>query len=283
MKIVITFLLLLLAIDVTRALELKVLWWNVKNFFDTIDDRGKDDDVLTENEYIAKLQSISGAIKKIDADVVGLGEIENIFVLSNIAKSSGYPYYYLEEGNDPRGIDVALISKYPAVYKSNRDLPTPYDGNPNYKFSRDCPKVEIILENDVKFYLLLTHLKSEYGGDDKSERKRISQVYGILDILDGIYAEIKDPYVLIMGDFNSERYSEPMNILEKSGLKNVNYLYNEKNVWTTNFGKKKDIDYFLTSDALFKKMTKYKLKTIGGKYIDKISDHRPLLLEFNIK
>ncbi|HNZ26788.1 MAG TPA: endonuclease/exonuclease/phosphatase family protein [Spirochaetota bacterium] len=283
MKIIIFFLIALLTVESTQALELKVLWWNVKNFFDTVDDRGKDDDVLTENEYISKLQSVSGVIKKINADFVGLGEIENIFVLSNIAKSSGYPYYYLEEGNDPRGIDVALLSKYPAVYTSNRDLPTPYDGNPNYKFSRDCPKVEIILENGVKFYLLLTHLKSKFGGDANSERKRISQIYGILDILDGIYAENNEPYVLIMGDFNSERYSEPMNILEKSGLKNINYLYNEKNIWTTNFGKKKDIDYFLVNEAFFKKITKYKLKTFGGKYIDKISDHRPLLLEFSVK
>lgn len=283
MKLILSFLFLLLTADITRALELKVLWWNVKNFFDTIDDSKKDDDVLTENEYISKLQSVSGVIKNIDADFVGLCEIENISVLSNIAKSSGYPYYYLEEGNDPRGIDVALLSKYPAVYTSNRDLPTPYDGNPNYKFSRDCPKVEILFDGGVKFFLLITHLKSEYGGDANSERKRISQIYGILDILDAIYAENKDPYALIMGDFNSERYSEPMNILEKSGLKNVNYLYNEKNVWTTNFGNKKDIDYFLTSDALFKKMTKYKLKTISGKYVDKISDHRPLALEFSIK
>lgn len=253
------------------------LWWNLQNFFDTEDDPYKNDTVLTEEQYLKKLQLVSGVIKKIDADIVGVCEIENIAVLSNVAKLTGYKYYYLEEGNDPRGIDLALLSKYPAEYKTNIEMLTPYKNNPNYKFSRDCPVAKININNN-DIYILLNHLKSMVG-DDNTELKRVAQINGILDIIDFIYKNENNPTILLMGDFNSYRHSEPMNILEKSGLIILNYQYNEKTTYTTEFNRnKKDFDYFLVNNNLFKQIKSFNLKTHNNKGFKKISDHYPLFL-----
>ena len=260
------------------------MWWNVDNLFDTIDDPDKQDTVLSEDDYQKKIELISKKLKEIDADIVGFAEVENIRVLKDIAEKSGYPYYYLEEGNDPRGIDVCIISKIKSRYTSHKDQPTPYKENVKYKFSRDCPEALFPYENK-EIHLLINHLKSNLGDDDKSLKKRIAQSKGILDIVAEIYKNNKNgPYIILVGDFNSERYSEPLNILEKSGLIIINYLYKEKSTKTYKYrGKYLDLDYFLLNKPLYDKVKIKKFKSLIDDEIEKIGDHYPLLMEIEIK
>ncbi len=274
----ILFILLLLnIIQFTFALNLKIVWWNVHNFFDTIDDPDKEDNILSIEEYNEKLFLVSEKIKKINPDIIGFTEIENINVLKDIALKSGYPYYYLEEGNDPRGIDVGLISKYKLdQYISNKNRIIPYDENPNYKFSRDLTVAELTIDGK-KLYILTTHLKAMTKNDKKSNKKRKAQIFGILDIIEEIYNKDKEPDIIIMGDLNSYRHSEFLNILEKSGLIIMNYFYNEKNIYT--YINKKDLDYFIINENLKRKIKFKNLKSFNKKEFEKISDHYPLLLK----
>lgn len=266
-----------------NAKSLKILWWNVRNLFDTIDEPLKDDTILTSSEYFTKVKIISEKLKAINADLVGLTEIENIAILSDIAKNSNYQFYYLIEGNDPRGIDVCLLSKWEVEYISHKDLLTPYKENKRYKFSRDCPEGSFYF-NENKIYVLLNHLKSKIGDKEKSLEKQKAQVKGILDIVLSIYQKNKiPPNIIIIGDFNCERYSEPLNILEKSGLKIINYLFNEKKVFTykkNNFTT--TLDYFILNDILFNKVKIKKLKSYKENEFEEISDHFPLLLEIDL-
>lgn len=260
--------------------DITVLWWNVKNLFDTVDDPGKGDTVLDEQRYTEKIAELAEVIAKIDALMVGLSEVENLTTLKDLAEKSGYPYYYLVEGNDPRGIDICLLSRIKVDYISHKDLPTPYKDDPYYKFSRDCP--EIILNYQGKtIHMLLNHLKSKSGDAKKSLKKRIAQVNGILDIIAGIYEKKgSQSYVIVAGDLNSSRYSEPLNILQKSGLKNINYLYSESKVFTYIYKKKKqELDYFLMNENLYYDLRYIKLKAYNSKKYAHISDHYPLLLK----
>ncbi len=173
------------------------------------------------------------------------------------------------------------MSKYPIIYKTNKDYPTPYQENKNYKFSRDCP-VGLLDINGKKLYILITHLKAMMWNDPKSEKKRVGQTFAILDIISEIYESEKTaPYIFLMGDFNSHRYSEPMNILQKSGLIIINYFYKKNNVFTTKFkGKKEDIDYMIFNNTLFYKSKINKFKVFNEKEFDGISDHYPILINF---
>jgi endonuclease/exonuclease/phosphatase family metal-dependent hydrolase len=266
-----------------NSTELKVLWWNVHNFFDTVKDRNKDDIVLTREQYKNKLNLISEKIADSKADIVGLAEVENIGVLKDIAYKAGYPYFYLEEGNDPRGIDVGLLSKYRVDYKSHKNQPTPYKKDKSFKFSRDC--TEAFLNVDGKnLYILTTHLKSKVnGGEGKNDEKRIGQVNGILDIISEIYKNSKsEPMILLMGDFNSNRHSEELNIIEKSGLKILNYLKNENDFYSTVYKhKKQDIDYIILNKKLYDSSKIRKYKTLNSNEYKTLSDHFPIYLEFS--
>jgi len=266
-----------------NALNLKIVWWNVKNFFDTTDDTDKDDTILTKEQYETKLFQISQKLNYFKADIVGLCEVENINILKDIAKKTNYPFYYLEEGNDPRGIDVCILSKYILNYSTNKDMPTPYLENKSYKFSRDCPVVYLNIDN-IELYILLTHLKSKLKDDDKSDKKRSAQVFGILDIISDIYNNSKnEPNLILMGDFNSYRYSEPMNILEKSGLVILNYFHKKNQIFTTKFnGKKEDIDYILFNKKMFEKSKINQFKVFNDKNYEAISDHFPIFLDFTL-
>ncbi len=265
------------------AEKLKILWWNVKNLFDTIDEPLKDDIILTNIEYNTKIDLLSDKLKSINADLVGLTEIENIKVLSDIAKKSNYKFYYLIEGNDPRGIDICLLSKREVEYISHKNQPTPYEENKRYKFSRDCPECSFFF-NGIKIYILLNHLKSKIGNNEKSLMKQIAQVKGILDIILSIYQKNQIlPNIIVMGDFNCERYSEPLNIIEKSGLKIINYLFNEKKIYTykkNNFTT--TLDYFILNDILYNNLKNKNLTRYKGKDFENISDHFPLLLEIDL-
>jgi len=263
--------------------SLRLLWWNIENFFDTKDQPKKDDTILTLDEYKNKLNSISEKLRRINADIVGLAEVENIDILKELAYESGYPFYYLIEGNDPRGIDIALISKWKVDYKSHKDQSTPYKDNFYYKFSRDCPEASFSF-NGEKIFLLLNHLKANYKEEKISSEKRTAQIKGILDIISAIYRENNQPNIITFGDLNSLRFSEQMNILEKSSLIILNYFYPEEKIYTIKInGKKRDIDYFIMNKPLYDKIKIKKLISFNKTEFNKISDHYPLYLEFEFK
>jgi len=63
-----------------------------------------------------KLQNLSTVILSEDVDIIGLQEVENIGMLErlyNRVKQNGYVAYDLIEGQDERGIDLGIISKFP--------------------------------------------------------------------------------------------------------------------------------------------------------------------------
>ena len=144
------FLSLFFALSVS-ATEISLMTYNVENLFDTKDDMGKDDKAFLpasfkKNAYhkghcrgievkkwrdeclyldwseVAKAKKISNIAKVVSsydsdgADIVAFQEIENINVLKDLFKALkpfGYLDFVLLEGKDYRGIDSAIISKFP--------------------------------------------------------------------------------------------------------------------------------------------------------------------------
>ncbi|MBT3980322.1 MAG: hypothetical protein HOE90_03165 [Bacteriovoracaceae bacterium] len=122
--------------------ELTVMSYNVENLFDTIHDAGKSDWEylpaghkkkiencnLNDVEYYKKkcletdwtsikLQAKLMGIKKVVTDdgkvelpdFLGLSEVENENVVSQLSKTLGYSNYLITNSPDKRGIDVALL------------------------------------------------------------------------------------------------------------------------------------------------------------------------------
>ena len=100
--------------DVDPALAVKDGWDVNKTYFTVLDE--------VEKKITGKL------IKLVGADVIALQEVENLDTLRRfradyVGGPKAYPYTVLVDGNDPRLIDVAVMSKHPIVHvRSNQPL-----------------------------------------------------------------------------------------------------------------------------------------------------------------
>ena len=112
------------------------------------------------------------AIRALDADVLALQEVENFDVLkrfrSQYLKPLGYTHGVLVDGNDPRFIDVAVLSRFPLVrIVTHQELRA---GN-SPLFSRDCLEVDVDARGTV-VTLFVNHLKSMLDKKDPANGRR---------------------------------------------------------------------------------------------------------------
>ncbi len=186
-----------------------VMSWNVENLFDAEDAPNKADEEFTPNgEYQwtdalfqQKLYNITDIIRRIDdgagPDILGLCEIENQAVLTRLAqhpnlRGLGYEYVYLKESHDPRGIDVGLVSRYPA-----NDVRWYFAGYPN----REILSAHFIIRG-YELFVILNHWRSRLGGRTSSEPHRIEAAQKCKEIVNKIFRQNPSADILVMGDFN---------------------------------------------------------------------------------
>ena len=113
-------------------------------------------------------------IAETNADIVLCIEVENRPTLQrfneqvlNAEFNASYPHVMVIDGNDQRGIDVGVMSRYPINgIRSHVD-----DVNPNGErtFSRDCPEYVIELSDTKRIVIIPNHFKSKRGGDSSGE------------------------------------------------------------------------------------------------------------------
>lgn len=170
----------------------------------------------------AQVQAIAKVIRRVDADVIGLCEIENRHVLErfNLQFLGGkYPYAVLLEGNDERGIDVGLLSKHPVgalrtnVFTSDPAERKRRDGGSARLFNRDCLEVGVALpDGRGDMTLGVTHFKSKGGGEIETDGKRLRQAREVARIVAQRHARDGRPHrVAILGDLNERPDREGAN------------------------------------------------------------------------
>jgi endonuclease/exonuclease/phosphatase family metal-dependent hydrolase len=163
-----------------------------------------------------QVQAIAKVIRRVDADVIGLCEVEDRRTLETFnAQHLGrkYPYCVLFEGNDERGIDVALMSKHPVgamrsnAYTVDALEAKRRDGVSPRLFNRDCIEVTVTLPGGKgDLHVMVAHLKSKRGtagAELDTDRKRIRQSEEIARIVRERYTRDGRPHrVVVCGDFN---------------------------------------------------------------------------------
>lgn len=181
--------------------------YNVQDLFDTIDDPEAADERPTENQLQNKLTRLGRMLQVLDADVVGLMEVETLGVLQRLNTEAlaelGYTETILIEGNDPeRGIDVALLSRFPVVQTISHAAETWTDeqGHPRRLFSRDCLECHLTLPSGETLVVLVNHFKSKRGGVEETQPLRMAQAARVRQIADDLMA--RHPLVAVIGDLN---------------------------------------------------------------------------------
>ena len=190
---------------------LTVAFWNVENLFDLEDDPRKNDEEfalggkkdVTQKIYDLKLEHCAEVLADLDADIVGLCEVENRFVLEELNREfTGRNYNIVHyESPDRRGIDCALM--YDAKNLKILDSKAITNRLSSGRFTRDI--LYVICEfGGEKLHIFVNHWPSNYGGKEQAIPKRAETSIllrkHIMDILNA------DPSaeIVIMGDLNEE-------------------------------------------------------------------------------
>jgi endonuclease/exonuclease/phosphatase family metal-dependent hydrolase len=140
---------------------------------------------LVKGKLAAEREQIAERIKRMDLDVLAVQEVEDVDTLRQFARDDLgglYPHVVLIEGNDPRLIDIGLLSKLPlGGVTSWQHVPDPL--NPGERvFSRDLLQVEILSRSrrERLFTLFNSHLKSHFvpfnNPDPVAEQERANEL-----------------------------------------------------------------------------------------------------------
>lgn len=202
-------------------------FYNLENFYDTINDPGKNDEEFlpeganhyTGSVYRDKIGKLSDVISQIGTDItpdglaiMGCAEIENDTVLNDLVHSAkldkrGYKIVHYNSP-DIRGVDVGLL--YSPKYftpKFSEPLFVPLfepDGSPRY--TRDVLYVEGILLGEP-VYIFVNHWPSRRGGEEASAPARAIAAGVSKHKIDSITKINPDAKIVLMGDLNDDPVS----------------------------------------------------------------------------
>lgn len=196
----------------------RIASYNVLNLFDKVDDPDKRDEG-TRPKSVESERALAQVMEDSGADVIALQEVENIDILTQFRNSNGladdYPHVVLVEGNDGRGIDVALLSKHPIKnVESHKDEVFPIEGEESRGFLRDLLQadIEIPQYGEVRFFL--NHFASKRGGD-RADRMREAEAKAAREIIKRETADFPSGHYVMLGDFNDTPDSESVQILTR--------------------------------------------------------------------
>ncbi|WP_412559494.1 endonuclease/exonuclease/phosphatase family protein [Winogradskyella sp. MIT101101] len=227
-------------------------FYNIENLFDIKNDPlTNDDDFLptsrkrwTSKRYENKLRKLGSVISKIGEEntdaapvVVGLAEVENKTVLSDLVRSKNlieenYSYVHYDS-SDERGIDVALLYKSDVFKVENSETFSVYLQNEFgvQDYTRDILLVQGKLNNE-KLNIIVNHWSSRREGEKETEYKRITAANVVNSVVKMLKKEDANARIIVMGDFNDNPNNKSLSLLEKESN-----LYNPfKTVWSRDKG-----------------------------------------------
>lgn len=254
----------------------------------------------TTNEI--SLQNTARVVKAVNADILCVIEVDDRIALNRFNEqllaelNSDYPHTMVIDGNDERGIDVGILSRYPITnIKPHVDDKYKSSNGKYYKiFSRDCPEYSVDIGDGQTVHVLCNHLKSKgYGTQAANDAKRKRQANRIVEIL-GNYDLTKD-FVVVAGDLNDTPGRDPLKkLLSLPNLHDVTKspkFNGEK--WTYHSGNQQ-IDYVLVSQPIFDNLKKVVIERRGmfkknnptfpevTNKVTQASDHAAVYAEFEI-
>lgn len=253
-------------------------------------------------------QLTARAMKAIDADILGLQEIEGMDTLKRFVTElmgrRGYRYKVVIDGNDPRLIDVALLSRYPLAYIRTHQFERTRGGR-SFVFSRDCLEVGVQLSQHTVLPMFVNHLKSMVGGRARTMARRKVQAEMVVRILTERFGTNPGRAAwVVLGDLNDYLPSKGLEpLLKQPWLEDLVERLPEDERWTHYYHGKKEyrqLDYLVVSKALAranprvvpeierrgvaKRATRYTGPRFPGvgRREPKASDHCPVVMELDI-
>ncbi|WP_339154718.1 ExeM/NucH family extracellular endonuclease [Actinomadura luteofluorescens] len=261
--------------------DVRVASFNTLNWFTTLDRRGAD----TAEEQERQLAKLTAALRGLDADVVGLMEVENNgdtavgAIVDRLNRAAGAGTYtwvrHPYPGTDE--IHVALIyrpSKVTPVGDARSSQDPVFDRPPLVQTFR--PRA-----GGTAFTMLVNHLKSKgcggATGPDQDQgdgqgcynARRVAQAGAVADLAAGV------PNPLVVGDLNAYTAEDPVKALTGAGLvgQTQRFVRPSQRYSYVFDGQSGELDHALAGRALSRRVT--------GATIWHINSDEPVFLDYN--
>ena len=205
--------------------SIRVVFWNVENFFDYTDSGSGESDAefssrgarrWTKRRFLKKCNVIAKLLfweagSGPTADIAAFAEIENRSVLvsllrETLLRKAGYVIVHYDSP-DTRGIDVGLIYRRQAL-KLVHSSPTAV---PDLQ-TRDILLTQFTTPDGDSLAVMVNHHPSKYGGGETQGRRDLAMDC-LLQLSDSLRAEGWSRQ-LAVGDFNEDARSGVFGILE---------------------------------------------------------------------
>lgn len=212
---------LIIKVNAQEKNLIAVGFYNLENFYDTLNDPNVDDDEFTPNganaytgevfkkkvENLAEVISVMGMDKTKDGMAFfGVAEIENASVLKALCNSPKLKSRNLKvvhfEGPDGRGVDCGFIYN-PKLFKvlSSASLTVPVEEGD--RPTRDVLYVTGILLKDT-VHVFVNHWPSRRGGEAATREKRKIAAGVSKKVIDSLMTINPNTKVFDMGDLNDD-------------------------------------------------------------------------------
>ncbi len=269
--------------------DLRVSSFNVLNYFSTLDNSGficgpaQDQECRgadNANEFTRQRDKTIAALSAIDADVVGLLEIENnvnddavIDLVNGLNAVNGAgTYAYVSTGTiGTDAIKVALIYKPASVTPAGDYAILDTSVDPRFLDTKNRPALAQTFEvnaTGARFTVVVNHLKSkgsacdDVGDPDTGDGAgncngtRTAAAEAIVDWLASDPTASGDEDFLIIGDLNSYDKEAPIDALVAGGFTDLIYAYHGEDAYSYVFdGQTGYLDYALAVAGLVDQVT----------------------------
>ena len=294
--------------------KVTVASFNVLNYFTTIDDgknraRGADSD----EELKRQEQKLLAAILAMDADVVGLMELENNLkseqrlvaalnqeIGKEVFKGSGIPAGFRDAPGGQNAIRVGIIYRMDRVEPASEISMIQDQRFDNAR----TPLVQSFKakSSDLPFTLIVNHFKSKGGSRNADEAnknkgdgqgaynvKRRSQALAICEFIDARKQTNAEPRVLVIGDLNAYGQEDPIDAMRAKGLIDLHEKFGGRDRANKNatpysyiyYGQSGSLDHAMATKALASDVTgiaTWHINADEPRFLDYNQEYNPKVL-----
>ncbi len=239
--------------------------FNVQNYFTSLNERGAD----TAEELARQTEKLVSALIALDADLVGLIEVENNTEAAQAladavnAALGEEAYAVMPDPGNGTGTDQIkqAILYRPGMLDFLGAVSDPaeiHDRSPIAGTFRERASGEV-------FSVVVVHFKSKGScpsagdidlGNGCWDLRRSAQSQAVIDLTSSIAAATTDPDVLVLGDLNSYGLEPPVALFTGQGFHNLDEdLPAEERYTYIFFGESGTLDYALASESLSSQVT----------------------------
>jgi predicted extracellular nuclease len=293
--------------------QVRVMSYNINNFFDNKDDPNKDDefDETTDREPEKQQRAvdvINDVLKR--PDVIALQEVENQGVVDRLAAAAGGYRAFHEEGNDNRSIDNAFLVKNSVQVSNVRQLGKGEEEPESIPADQDCSDrrgllfdrpplaADIRTRNGQTFTVFGNHFAAKGGGTEAEEggRSECRQAQARFVAQQVRAVTGRGGQSIVTGDLNSFENEKPLQVLEREGQldnqfdrevakQRYSFLFN---------GRLQTLDHILVTGGLNRRFAAFQYAHFNVDYFErelqqgqmardgeKLSVHEPPILTLN--